>query len=183
MITFRELLTEKLQNNSIDKMYTNDKDKFMEIMDLLSNYMDFSDITVIPKLAKAIRNTPLVTFKNKVYRVMCREIGKDIDLGTIEMISTSTKRLKGKVLDRVIGDMKDRYKYYKKMKDCEVVYIELSNVEGLDIENLINLALDKTSELNKIDKYYLDMFKRLKEEKEFLVFNNKLKISNIEVLD
>lgn len=179
MISFNEFINERKEN--WDDVLEENSEIFDEFLEHLSDYMDLAEKSAISKLFVLCKGTSIITKTKKVYRVMCQEQGKDIDFGSREMISTSTSKIKGKVLNNVIGDMKDRYEHHKGMKNCKVVYVEISNVEGINIYSLIISALKKGTKLNEyLDDYYLDMFKRLKSEKEFLAINNNLKISKVD---
>lgn len=148
---------------------------FIDFLDLLSNYMDLADKSVIDKIYEYAHTYNYIREKNKVYRIMC--VNNDTDFGRFKLISTSTKKLKGKVLDNIINDMKDRYTHYRKTKECKLGYVELKNVKGVDIESIGSFVI---ANKDKFDDYYVDMFKRLKSEKEFLVINKDLKAVNIE---
>lgn len=180
MIKFTEFINE---GTDFNKIFEDNKDIFDEFLELLSDYMDFSEKSVISKLYKLVKGTSIITSSKSLYRVMVQEEGKDIDFGNREMISTSVSKVKGKTLDGIIGDMTDRYEYHKGIKDYKIVYVEISGAEGIDIYSLIMSSLKKGSTLNEyLDDYYIDMFKRLKAEKEFLAVNKNLKVKKIEEL-
>jgi hypothetical protein len=181
MIKFNDFLNES--KDDWDKILEENSQIFEEFLEHLSDYMDLAEKSAISKLFILCKGTSIITKTKKVYRVMCQENDKDIDFGSREMISTSTSKIKGKTLDTVIGDMKDRYEHHKGMKDCKVVYVEIPNVQGINIYSLITQGTKKGTKLNEyLDDYYIDMFKRLKSEKEFLAINNNLKASKIEEL-
>lgn len=155
-------------------------DEFHEFIDYLYDYMDLYEKDKIPNIIKLAEKLKLIDTKAKVFRVTCKSGDNDnsIDFGDFDLVSTSTSKLKGKVLQGIIDDMQDRYKHYKK-KECELVYVELSNVKGIDITQLSKFIL---ANKNEFEDYIVDMFKRLKSEKEFLAYNKNLTIKKVEVV-
>jgi len=180
MKTFKEYINETL---SFEKIFLENKEIFDKFLELLSDYMDLSDKSVIDELYKLTLGTSLITDNKKVFRVMCTDDIENIDFGTRKMISASVSKVKGKVLDNIISDMTDRYKRHKHMSECKLVYVELNDVKGINISELIKEGLKKGTKLNiYLDDEYLDMFKRLKSEKEFLVINNDIKINKVSII-
>lgn len=154
-------------------------DDFNTFLDLLSDYMDLAEKSVLGKIMDFAKKHGYITTKKKVYRVMHVNDDKNIDFGRFPMISTSTSKIKGKTLDGVIGDMVDRYKYHRKLDNVSVKYVEISNVQGIDIEAIGKFVITNKNDFNA---YYVDMFKRLKAEKEFLIINKDLHVTKVEDL-
>ncbi len=172
--------------NLIDEIILSyDRKTIFNFIDTLTEYMDFYDKDKINILKNMCDKYPLFCRfkKSKVFRVMVIENMNNVDFGKREFISTSTSKLKGKVLKGVIGDMVDRYSHYKKIKG-KVGYVQIQNPSGIDVEAFIKEGLNKNSKLYTIiNDDIRDVFKRLKDEKEFLVVNKNLKISDIEILE
>ena len=145
--------------------YTID-DNFLSFIDSLTEYMDLDNKSKIDEIIKKVHSLNIITNKKKVFRVMV--IDKEPEF-KMKLISSSTSKLKGKVLDNIISDMKDRYSHFLK-KNGEVKYVELENVQGIDIEDIGKFILDSKNS-KKFDDYTIDVFKRLKSEKEFLIIN------------
>jgi hypothetical protein len=179
-MTFKEYILEAKISQDWDALYLEDAEKFNAFLELLSDYMDLSEKKVIKDLYNLVKGTRYLSTLPSVYRVQCTD-SEEIDFGTREMISSSTAKITGKTLQNVINDMKDRYEYHKNMKTCDVKYIQILKPEGINIHSLIQHSLKKGTTLNKeLDDYYLDLFKRLKSEKEFLAVNKGLKIGKIQ---
>jgi hypothetical protein len=153
-------------------------DEFKLFIDKLTDYMDLYDKSSINEIYDLAVSLDLIQKKSKVFRVQCTIDGEPIN-SKQPLISTSTVRLKGAVLDGVIEDMKFGYKQYKNVKECDISYIEYSNVVGIDLVKLANFVLKNKEHFED----YIDVFKRLKSEKEFLTVNKNLNIKNIEKLD
>lgn len=145
--------------------YTID-DNFLSFIDSLTEYMDLDNKSKIDEIIKKAHSLNIITNKKKVFRVMV--IDKEPEF-KMKLISSSTSKLKGKVLDNIISDMKDRYSHFSK-KTGEIKYVELENVQGIDIEDIGKFILNPKNS-KKFDDYTIDVFKRLKSEKEFLIIN------------
>lgn len=154
--------------NYSDFLYENYEisDDFLSFIDDLIEYMDLDNKSKIDSIIKKSQSLNIIKTKKKVFRVMVVDNEPEFKM---KLISSSTSKLKGKVLDNIISDMKDRYSHFSK-KNGEVKYVELVNVQGIDIEDIGKFILDPKNSKN-FDKYVVDVFKRLKSEKEFLIIN------------
>jgi len=161
-MTFKEFLNESKDYINI---YKNNEELFNKFLDSLQNYMEFNDKKSISNILMFANELDLIENINKVYRITCNE-----SLGNFDLVSTSTTKLKGKTLDGVVLDMKDRWEYYNK-KTCNLTLLEIKNPEGINVSKIANVFL---KEKINIDNDYKDMFKRLKSEKEFLCINKNI---------
>ena len=139
---------------------------FLSFIDDLIEYMDLDNKLKIDSIIKKSKSLNIIKTKKKVFRVMVIDNEPEFKM---KLISSSTSKLNGKVLDNIISDMKDRYSHFSK-KNGEVKYVQLENVQGIDVEDIGKFILDSKNSKN-FDKYVVDVFKRLKSEKEFLIIN------------
>ena len=173
MKTFREIAF----NENIETHYKT----FIEFLDYLTDYMDLYVKEDIDKIITLGRKLDLFEKRKKCFRVTCMKEGKP-GLGNFDLVSTSTSKLTGKVLKGVVEDMEDRFLLHDKTCD-EKVYIEIENAIGIDIVKLLKYIIKNKGSFGENEDYYVDVFNRLKKEKEFLVINKDIKIKHIEHIE
>jgi len=150
---FKDVITEQNKYEYILSFYEN-----------LTDYIDVDDKSVSDEIIEEAKKLGYITKKTRVYRYDCKEPNL-----SVKILSTSTEKLKGKVLKNIETDMIHKSKTLGNLKgDCEPKYYELENVKGIDVVSLLkNSKIIKDKEL----KEYVDnLYKRIKSEKEFMVF-------------
>lgn len=150
IITFKDYMKSLTENREILNSFLND----------ISDYIDMDDKTVTKNIIKNSKKLGFVEKKSKVYRYDCKEP----TMNEFGVLSTSTSKLKGKVLKGIEKDMVHKSKTLGGVKDCTPKYYEIENVEGIDISKVFSNIEGLDNE-----EYLKDLCNRIKSEKEFLV--------------